>query len=137
MVASWHLRGLLWVVVVIGMGLFSGCGDGDDNDIPDACVSACETGCGRAQACQFFPANELDDCVEACVDTIEMEAQATVQSCQNAEATFAGASCDELADLLGLRGVNGAQRAEGRGGEEPWSLTAIVQGLVKAMTQGN
>jgi hypothetical protein len=137
MVASWHRRGLLWVVVVIGIALFGGCGDGDDDDVPGECVNACNTGCARAQACQFFPASEVDDCSESCVDILEGNAQVTVQGCQDAAARFATASCNQLADLLGLQGVNRALRSEGHGDEKPWSLTAIVQGLVNAVTRGN
>lgn len=137
MVALWRLRGLLWVVVVIGIGLFSGCGGGDDDDIPDECVSACNTGCSRAVACQFIPASELNACSEACVDTLEGNAQLTAQGCQNAAATFAGASCTQLADLLGLRRVDSTPRADGHGSEGTGSLAAVVQGLVKAVTQGN
>ena len=136
MVALWRLRGLLWVVVVIGVGLFTGCG-GDDDNIPGECVNACNVGCSRAAECQFFPASQLSVCVDSCKDTIERQGQATAQSCQNAATTFARATCAQLADLLGLRRGESGPRAENPGVEGSWSLAAVLQGLVEAMTQGN
>ena len=106
MIASRRLRGLLWVVVVIGIGLFNGCGgdDDDDDDVPNECVSACNTGCARAASCQFISGSDINACSNSCVDTLEGNDAATPQSCQDAAVTFAGVSCNQLADLLGLRG---------------------------------
>jgi len=138
MVATWRLRGLLGVVVVIGMSLFSGCG-GDDNGVPGECVNACNSGCSRFVACGLLPTGELNACSETCVDALAREELATPQACQDAAAEIAQASCAELSDLLDelLDLLGGAPRAEGRGGEGTSLLETVVQVLVKIVTQGN
>jgi hypothetical protein len=136
MIASRYLRGFLWVVVVIGFGLLNGCGGDDDDDIPGECVSACNTGCSRAASCQFISGSDLNACSDACVDNLRGDAQLTPQGCQNAAVAFAGASCSQLADILGLRSVDSAPRAEGRGDEAPSLFTTVLQGIIKALTPG-
>ena len=131
-----HGKAGLWSVLLLTLVVTWGCGGGDDDDIPSECINGCNVGCSRAVECQFIPASQVTACVNSCVDTIEDEGQATVQSCQSVTTTFLSATCPQLADLLGLPRNTSAPRSESPGAEEPGVFAIVVQGLITLLTQG-
>jgi len=86
---------LLGVVLVAGV---AGCSVGFD-DGPRECVSYyCDIFCNEAVDCGLIPAAEVASCIPVC------EADHDSKSEEECQQTFSAiVSCDEVADILGVR----------------------------------
>ena len=90
---------LLAVVMVAG---YAGCGGGDDDGPPDECIAYCQSSCQKFADCKYFPNDSVSICVDACVDELDNQNLDDEEACVEATAVFNTFTCNQLGDLVDI-----------------------------------
>ena len=90
---------LLAVVMVAG---FAGCGGGDDDGPPDGCIAYCQNACNKFATCNYFSGDMVPTCVDACVDYLEDEDLTDEENCVGASSIFSALTCNQLNEMTDI-----------------------------------
>ena len=108
--------------------VLASCGGGGGDD-GNACLSYCSVGCGKAANCGIYPSFNVEVCTNTCFASTQQQSTSD-DSCNKAEGFVMGATCQQLADLLGshslLRGDKSSV-TEGVGAGESLADAALAQ----------